>query len=195
MSNIEKFPLSFAFHSQLTASNENDENIEPVLTTPLHVNKTIESTPLADAESRSLPQTIEEDCNSKGNFDHLVNEIGPYPFAPPPGFTWKPKWELSPVDGISGAQPSELLNSTAVMVPHSNKSFEELFLDKVKPPATKDRPKRRNLDNRAQVINFCSSLILRVDCRTCKRSMKQETFILNKKIRSILKKIPVKKFN
>ena len=166
------FPLSFAFHSQLTASNENDENIEPVLTMPLPVNNTLESTPLADAELRSIPQTIEQNCSSRGNFDHLVYEIGPYPFAPPPGFIWKPKWELCPADGISGAQPSELLNSTAATTPHSNKSFEELFLDKVKPPATKDRPKRRNIDNRAQVINFCRSLILKVDCRTCKRSMK-----------------------
>ena len=106
------FLLSFAFHSQLTASNENDENIEPSLTTPLLVNNTItttESTPLADAESRPLPQAAEENCNSKVNFDHLVNEIGSYPFAPPSGFIWKPKWELSPVDGISGAQTSKLL--------------------------------------------------------------------------------------
>ena len=166
------FPLSLAFHSQLTASNENDENIEPVITTPLLVNNTVESTPLTDAESRSTIQIIEQNCNSKGNLDHLVNEIGPYPFAPPPGFIWKPKWELSPADGISGAQTSELLNSTATAIPHSNKSFEELFLDKVKPPATKDRPKTRNIDNRAQVINFRRSLILRVDCRTCKQSMK-----------------------
>ena len=168
-------PLSFAFHSQLTAPNENDENIEPSLTTPLPVNNkinTTESTPLADAESRPLPQAVKENCNSQGNFDHLVDKIGPYPFAPPPGFIWKPKWELSPVDGISGMQPSELLNSAAVITPHSNKSFEELFLDKVKLPATKDRPKRRNLDNRAQVITFCRSLFLRVDCRTCKRSTK-----------------------
>ena len=105
------FPLSLAFHSQLTASNENDENIEPVITTPLLVNNTVESTPLTDAESRSTIQIIEQNCNSKGNLDHLVNEIGPYPFAPPPGFIWKPKWELSPADGISGAQTSELLNS------------------------------------------------------------------------------------
>ena len=143
------FSLSFAFHSQLTALNENNENIEPVLTTPFPVNNTIESTPLADAESRSLPQAIEENCNSKGNFNHLVNEIGPYPFAPPAGFIWKPKWELSTADVIFGVQPSELLNSTAAMTAHSNKSFEELFLDKVKLPATKDQPKRHNLDNRA----------------------------------------------
>ena len=73
------FPLSFAFCSQLTASNENDENIEPTLTTPLPVNsimKTIESTPLADVESISLSQTVEENCNSKGNFDNLVNQTG-----------------------------------------------------------------------------------------------------------------------
>ena len=127
MFNIKLFPLSSAFHSQLTAPNENNENIEPSLTTPL-----------ADAESRPLPQAV-ENCNSKGNFNHLVNKIGPYPFAPPPDFIWKPKWELSPVDGSSGVQPSKLLNSTAVMMtPHSNKSFEELFLNKVKPPATKD---------------------------------------------------------
>ena len=116
----------------------------------------------------SLLQTVEENCNSKGNFDHLANEIGPYPFAPPPGFIWKPKWELSPFDGISGAQPSELLNSTAAMTPHSNKSFEELFFNKVKPPAIKVQPKRCNLINRAWVITFCRSLILRVNCRTCK---------------------------
>ena len=114
------FPLSFTFHSQLTVSNENNENIEPMLTTPLPVNNTTESTPPADAEWRSLPQTIEKNCSSKGNFNHLVNEVGPYPFAPPPGFIWKPKWELSPVHGICGAQQSELLNSTAAMTPHSN---------------------------------------------------------------------------
>ena len=89
------FPLSFAFHSQFTASNENDEIIESSLITPLPVNNTInitESTPLADVESRPLPRAVEENCNSKGNSDHLVNEIGPYPFAPPPGFIWEPKW-------------------------------------------------------------------------------------------------------
>ena len=121
-----------------------------MLTTPLPVNNTTESTPLADAESRSLLQTIEENCNSQGNFNHLVNEIGPYPFAPPPG--------LINSSMVCEKSISELLNSTAALTPHSNKSFEEMFLDKVKPPATMDQPKRHNIDNRTWVINFCRSL-------------------------------------
>ena len=142
------FPLSFAFHSQSTALNENNRNIEPTLTTPLPVNNTInttESTLLGNAESRSLPQTVEESYNSKGTFNHLINEISPYPFAPPTGFIWQLKWELSPIDRTCGVQPSELLNSTPMITPYSNKSFEELFLNKVKPPATKDQLKRCNL--------------------------------------------------
>ena len=152
--------------------------IEPILTTLPPVNNTIntiESTSLADVESRSLPQTVEENCNNKGNFNHLVNEIASYPFAPPlGGFIWKPKWELSSVLGISGVQPSELLNSTAILTPHSNesfnKSFVELFL--FKPPATKEQPKRHKLNNGPQVITFCRSLVLRVHSRTSKRLMK-----------------------
>ena len=142
------FPLSFAFHTQLKALNENNRNIEPTLTIPLPVNNTInttESTPLGNAESRSLPQTVEESYNSSRNFNHLINEISPYLFAPPPGFIWQLKWELSPIDRICGAQPSELLNSTPMITPYSNKSFEELFLNKVKLPATKDQLKRCNL--------------------------------------------------
>ena len=51
---------------------------------------------------------------------------------------------------------STSLNTTLTMTPNKNKSFKDLFLDKVKPTVTKDKPKRYKLDTRANVMQHAT---------------------------------------
>ena len=84
-----------------------------------------------------FPTAAMHNCKT---FGHLISEIGPYPCVAP-GFYWRPKWELFPVNVASG--------STAA-TSSANKSFEELFFDRVKPnPTKKDKGKSKRVSTRA----------------------------------------------
>ena len=90
--------------------------------------------------SSRFPTPLMRDCRT---FEHLIPEIGPYPCVAPEGFQWRPKWELFPVDVAS---------SSTDATSSANKSFEELFLDRVKPnPTKKDKGKSKRVSSRAQV--------------------------------------------
>ena len=61
----------------------------------------------------------------------LIRLLGPHPYASPPAFHWVSNgWKLG----------------AATSTPVSNKTFEDLFLDKVKGPVNKTKPKRQKLD-------------------------------------------------
>ena len=97
------------------------------------------STPFT-VSSSCIPTPLMRNCRT---FKHLIPEIGPYLCVAPKGFQWRPKWELFPVDVASSSTAATSL---------ANKSFEELFLDKVKPnPTKKDKGKSERVSSRAQV--------------------------------------------
>ena len=71
--------------------------------------------------------------------DVLIKHLGPYPCAAPLGFSWVPNgWKLVPTN-----QPKT-----------AEKSFEELFLDKVKGSTSKTKKPKQKLDLRAKVYFF-----------------------------------------
>ena len=78
----------------------------------------------------------------------LQTIIGPYPFEAASGFHWVPTWQLFPLHQKALVQPSTL-DVFSSNTP-SNKSFEQCFLDKVKPVQQKEK-KRNTLDLRAEV--------------------------------------------
>ena len=118
-------------------------NVTRILPVSIHeAPKTIKesSTPL------NILQNVKEAKTLRHN--HLQDIIGPYPFSAPPGFQWKPKWELCPVVS-SAINTNSIPTSTSAV----SKSFEELFLDKVKTFKTKTKKRTTNV-SRAQVMNL-----------------------------------------
>ena len=89
--------------------------------------ETLKSTPV-------LPSVNVASCN--------CIELGPVPHAPPPGFRWKPRWELVKDD----FSPNVSIASS------SNKSFEEVILDKIKPAVEKPKVKRTKVDLMAKLV-------------------------------------------
>lgn len=80
--------------------------------------------------------------------DNIKRHLGSYQCNPPDGFQWVPKWCLEPLH----------YQSTPSQQPSCSKSFEDLFLDKVKGPVNKPNVKRRKLDLRSKVNNSLSRL-------------------------------------
>ena len=90
------------------------------------------STPL------NILQNVKEPKTSTHN--HLLGIIGWYSLSAPPGFQWKPKWELCPV-------VSSTINTNSIptiLTSAVSKSSEELFLDKVKPLKPRQSKKKEN---------------------------------------------------
>ena len=82
------------------------------------------------------PQFSKAISNSNATPDEYQRILGPYPYDTLPGFCWVPNgWKLEPIE----ATPA-------------NVSFEQLFLDRVKPIQEKKK-NRMNLDLRAKVEN------------------------------------------
>ena len=74
---------------------------------------------------------------------NLEKVIGPFPFEPPIGYHWVLNgWKLEPIDMPSSSTPL------------ASKSFEQLFLDKVKGPSNKAKLNRRKLDLRGKVYTI-----------------------------------------
>ena len=59
----------------------------------------------------------------------VLNILGPYPFGCPPGFKWVAGWKFELIQN----QSNENGMNTLQVIKVQNTSFEELFLDKVKP--------------------------------------------------------------
>ena len=68
--------------------------------------------------------------------------LGPLPYTPPPGFHWKPRWELT----------KDSFSPNTSMPCSSNKSFEEILLDKIKPSVEKPKVKRSKVDLMAKLV-------------------------------------------
>ena len=72
--------------------------------------------------------------------DILMKRLGPYPYAAPPGFNWVPNgWKLEPNQ-----------ESTPTSSRNVEKSFEDLFLDKIEGTTEKTKRKRQKLDLRCK---------------------------------------------
>ena len=70
-----------------------------------------------------------------------MNVIGPFPYNCPPGFKWIPRWTLEPT----------YLPETSQTI--QNKSFEELFLDKIKPMKKSPQKKRSRVNLSATIVS------------------------------------------
>ena len=103
----------------------------------------------AEGPSSSTP-TTNENSENIADADSVADsvacccavsrEIGPIPKPAPPGFQWHPKWELLP-EIVADPEPS------------TNKSFEELLLDKTKGPTEKPKVKRMKVDLMAKLVS------------------------------------------
>lgn len=117
---------------------ETESGLIPVVETQQSVESTSSSSVLSP-----LPiSTPSRACTA--NKENLTSIIGPYPFEAPNGFQWIPKWELVPVTA-----PESSPGPSNVSTP--NRSFEKLFLERVKPSLPSQKKKRVKLDMKAQV--------------------------------------------
>ena len=100
--------------------------------------QTVRPFTLFTVSSSTFPTPPIRNCRT---FKHLISKIGPYPCVAP-GFQLRLKWELFPVDVASRSRAAT----------SANKSFEEFFLDTVKPsPTKKGKRKSKLVSSRAQV--------------------------------------------
>ena len=75
---------------------------------------------------------------------HLKTVAPQYPASTPvPGKLWVPVWSLQEPKSVT---------------PESNKSFDQLVLDKMKDPTNKSAVKRRKVDLKAKVVTDTSYL-------------------------------------
>ena len=75
--------------------------------------------------------------NANVTHDDYQRILGPYPYDPPLGFCWFPnKWKLKRIESTP-----------------TNVSFEQLFLNKVKPIQEKQKKNRMKLDLLVKVEN------------------------------------------
>ena len=80
---------------------------------------------------------------------HVLNILGQYPFDYPPRFKWVAGWKLEPIQN----QLNENGMNTSQVNKVQNTSFEELFLDKIKPLKKSPQKKRCNINLSAAVIS------------------------------------------
>ena len=112
---------------------ENTIDLPVAVTTPTSVTTPTFQVDVASQQSTSYNTQVIHD-------DMLMKHLGSYPYEAPAGFHWVPNgWKLVP------SNQSTPLNTR-------NKSFEEVFLDKVKGPVTKPKGKRMKLDLRGKII-------------------------------------------
>ena len=76
--------------------------------------------------------------------------IGPVPFQCPPGFKWIPSWEMAPTNSSC----SRIGHTQKTLSPNvQNKSFGDVFLDKIKPLQKEPNNKRRKVNLSAAIIS------------------------------------------
>ena len=118
------------------ASQSNTTAKDVISSTP------ISSTPISTSTSVPGPdiQAKDKDTSSTCKCE-TCKEIGPKP-PPFPGKVWVAAWALQD-------PPQRALNTSCAS---TNKSFEELLLDKIKGPQEKAPVKRRKIDRKTKVI-------------------------------------------
>ena len=92
----------------------------------------------------STPQFSKTISNANGTHDNYQRILGPYPYDTPLGFCWFPNgWKLKRIESTP-----------------TNVSFEQLFLNKVKPTQEKQKKNQIKLDLQAKIEN--SNILLYV---------------------------------
>ena len=92
----------------------------------------------------STPQISKTISNANGTHEDYQRILGPYPCNAPLGFRWFPNgWKLKPIESTP-----------------TNVSFEQLFLNKVKPIQEKQKKNQIKLDLQAKIEN--SNILLYV---------------------------------
>ena len=85
----------------------------------------------------STPQFSKTISNANGTHDNYQRILGPYPYDTPLGFCWFPNgWKLKRIESTP-----------------TNVSFEQFFLNKVKPIQEKQKKNQMKLDLRAKIEN------------------------------------------
>ena len=103
----------------------------------------------------NTPITSESALQNEFQFStEVMQVIGSFPYPSPPGFKWVPNgWKLVPTTEIPTAAATKETSTpvSAVSTPIQNKSFEEIFLDRIK-PINKSPTKKRSRVNLAATI-------------------------------------------
>ena len=85
----------------------------------------------------STPQFSKMISNANGTYDDYQRILDPYPYDAPLGFCWFPNgWKLNQIESTP-----------------TNFSFEQLFLNKVKPIQEKQKKNQMKLDLQARIEN------------------------------------------
>ena len=85
----------------------------------------------------STPQFSKTIFYANGNHDDYQRILGPYPYDAPLGFRWFPNgWKLKQIESTT-----------------TNVSFEQLFLNKVKPIQEKQKKNQMKHDLQAKIEN------------------------------------------
>ena len=113
-------------------------------------NISLDKSPIIKNQSSSHESSTSHQSEDHTYSQDVLKVLGPYPFDCPPGFKWVPAgWKLEPIQN----QPNENRMNTSQPNSVQNTSFEELFLDKIKPLKKSPQKKRCNINLSAAVIS------------------------------------------
>ena len=116
---------------------------------PAESNISLDKSPIIKNQSSSRESSTSHQSEDLTHFD-VLKVLGPYPFDCPPGFKWAPAgWKLEPIQNQSNENRMDTSQPNSVR----NTSFEELFLDKIKPLKKSPQKKRRYINLSAAVIS------------------------------------------
>ena len=139
---MEEFALSISTAMKLKPSAIEQQQDEQASQSNPTAKDVISSTPISTSTSVPGPdiQAKDKDTSSTCKCE-TCKEIGPKP-PPFPGKVWVAAWALQD-------PPQRALNTSCAS---TNKSFEELLLDKINGPQEKAPVKRRKIDRKTKVI-------------------------------------------
>ncbi|XP_057314858.1 uncharacterized protein LOC130656038 [Hydractinia symbiolongicarpus] len=125
------------------------------------------STPKASGSKMCSNNTPTKIHSSAKHFSkQVMDTIGPFPFDAPLGFQWVPNgWKLEPVSSTP----------TPTTAPIVNKSFEELFLNKIKPMEKPGVKKRRKINLAATVVSDAELLQEIINKESEKKNSKKKS--------------------
>ena len=113
-------------------------------------NISLDKSPIIKNQSSSRESSTSHQSEDHTYLQDVLKVLGPYPFDCPPGFKWVPAgWKLEPIQNQSNENRMNTSQPNSVQ----NTSFEELFLDKIKPLKKSPQKKRRNINLSAAVIS------------------------------------------
>ena len=93
-------------------------------------NVSLDKSAIAKNQSFSHQSSNSHQSEDNNYLQDVLNVLGPYSFNCPPGFKWVPAgWKLELIKTYSNENAMNTSQANNVQ----NTSFEELFLDKIKP--------------------------------------------------------------